>query len=67
MHKSAFITCFGQYEWRVLTFGFNNAPSTFQRVMHTLFGKYLDQAVLVYLDDILIFSKDAKEHTKHLD
>ena len=35
--------------------------------MHTLFGKYLDQSVLVYLDDILIFSKDAKEHTKHLD
>ena len=35
--------------------------------MHTFFGKYLDKSVLVYLDDILILLKDAKEHTKHLD
>ena len=46
--------------------GLTNAPSTFQRVMHNLFDKYLDQFVVVYLDDVLIFSKDADSHFRHL-
>lgn len=65
-HKTAFITRYGQYEWMVLPMGLTNAPSTFQRVMNNLFDKYMDQFVVVYLDDVLIFSKDADSHFRHL-
>ena len=46
--------------------GLTNAPSTFQRVMNILLDKHLDQFVVVYLDDVLIFSKDIESHFKHL-
>ena len=46
--------------------GLTNAPSTFKRVMHTLLDKYLDQFVVVYLDDVLIYSKDIDSHFEHL-
>ena len=63
--KTAFTTPFGHYEFRVLSFGLTNAPATFQAVMNRLFG-HLHQFCVVYLDDILIFSKTPEEHEQHL-
>ena len=64
--KTAFTTPFGHYEFRVLSFGLTNAPATFQAVMNKMFG-HLHTFCVVYLDDILIFSKTPEEHEKHLD
>ena len=65
-HKTAFTTRYGLYKWRILPMGLTNAPSTFQRVMNTLFHDMLDRSVVVYLDDILIFSKSLQEHEEHV-
>ena len=65
-HKTAFITRYGQYEWVVMPFGLCNAPSTFQRIMNTLFHDALDRYVLCYLDDILVYSKTLEEHNSHV-
>lgn len=56
----------GQFEWKVLCFGLTNAPATFQAAMNTIFGTYINKFVLVYLDDILVFSRNADEHESHL-
>ena len=64
--KTAFVTRYGQFEFTVMPFGLCNAPATFQRVMNTLFFTLLDKCVLVYIDDILIFSKNIDEHKQHL-
>lgn len=60
--KTAFTCRYGTFEWRVMPFGLNNAPSTFQRVMNLVFWDLLDDCVLVYLDDILIFSRSIEDH-----
>lgn len=62
--KTAFRTPQGLFEFRVLSFGLTNAPAAFQREMNRIFS-HLD-FVLVYLDDILVFSKDAEQHALHL-
>ena len=64
--KTAFITPLGQFQFKVLCFGLTNAPATFQRVMNSIFGQYIGKFVLLYLDDVLVFSKNADEHAQHL-
>jgi hypothetical protein len=66
VHKTAFQTRYGHYQYRVLPFGLTNAPATFQAAMDNMFNKYLDEFVVIFLDDILIFSKDPTKHAEHL-
>jgi hypothetical protein len=66
VEKTAFVTHLGAYEWRVLPMGLSNAPPTFQRLMNSLLG-HLRDIVIVYLDDILIFSNSLEEHARHVD
>lgn len=64
--KTAFNTRYGQFSFLVLPFGLCNAPPTFQGLMNRVLGDYIDRFALVYLDDILIFSKSEEEHVKHV-
>ncbi|GBG92995.1 hypothetical protein CBR_g58133 [Chara braunii] len=66
VYKSAFKTRYGTYEFLVMPFGLCNAPGTFQTEMHRIFRPYLDKFMVVYLDDILVFSRTAREHAEHL-
>ena len=64
--KMAFTCRYGTFEFNVMTFGFKNAPAHFQRSMNLLLADLLDECVLVYMDDILIYSKTASEHRDHV-
>ena len=64
--KTAFRTRYGSFEWRVMPFGLSNAPAAFQRFMNDIFIDLLDVHVIIYLDDILIYSDNPADHRKHV-
>jgi hypothetical protein len=63
--KTAFYTRYGLYEYTVMSFGLTNAPAYFMYLMNKVFMEYLDKFVVVFIDDILIFSKTEEKHEKH--
>jgi hypothetical protein len=66
IHKTAFITRFGLYEYTMMSFGLTNAPAYFMYLMNKVFMEYLDKFAVVFIDDILIFSKNEEDHDEHL-
>jgi Reverse transcriptase (RNA-dependent DNA polymerase) len=64
--KTAFCTCYGSFEWLVMPIGLTNVPGGFQRFLNNIFSDLLDVYVIIYLDDILIFSGNKDDHFRHV-
>ena len=64
--KTAFRCRYGLYEYRVMPFGLCNAPGTFQHFVNDQFREYLDKFLVIYLDDLLIYSDTLEEHKRHV-
>jgi hypothetical protein len=66
IEKTAFSTRYRHYEYVVMSFGLTNAPAAFMEAMNRMLHEYLDDFVVVFLDDILIYSQTEEEHERHL-
>ena len=64
--KTTFHTCYGSFKWHIMPFRLMNTPAAFQRFMNDIFGDLLDVCMLVYLDDILIYSDSEEENIRHV-
>jgi hypothetical protein len=64
--KIAFTSRYGMYEFTVMSFGLTNAPAYFMYLVNKIFVEYLDKFVVVFVDDILVFSRNEEEHEEHL-
>ncbi len=64
--KTTFRTRYSHFEYTIMPFGLTNTPAVFQHLMNDIFREYMDEFVVVYLDDILIFSKNPEDHDKHV-
>ena len=64
--KTSFCTCYGSYKWLVMPFSLINTPVAFQQFVNTIFANILDVCIIVYLDNILIYSKDKASHKEHV-
>lgn len=62
MRKTAFQTCYGHYEFAVLPFGLTNVQAAFVKLMNNVFWEYLDKCVILFIDDILVYSRSKGEH-----
>ncbi|XP_019082620.1 PREDICTED: uncharacterized protein LOC109125447, partial [Camelina sativa] len=66
MRNTVFRTRYGHYEFMVMPFRLTNAPTTFMRLMNSVFQEFLDVSVIIFIDDILVYSKSPKEYAMHL-
>lgn len=67
IHKTAFTTKYGHFEWTVMPFGLRNCPGTFQNIINDAYQEFLDDFLVAYIDDLLIYSKNEEEHYEHLE